>query len=185
MEQTLYTTEGTKYILRTLNTNSILPNTGAAPSVFPFIAINNTNPIFGNAGGMSYFTTKPFVPLSYGFSAFDTVNQIVAADFHSLYYSVISGAGIESKYRNILSKSIPYIQRNYYTDALNNNFMFQYNQLLLSDEDFMQALPQTEIFFFPSIAEAMTSNYVGGVYGSLPIGTYSVTTSFLFYELNP
>jgi hypothetical protein len=183
MEQKLYTVEGTEYIIRTASNNFgiVYASTQNIPK---YVFFNDPPGSTTVVEAIHLNTASPIIPISYSASAYDALGLAVIADISNCYYSVQAGGlVILPMYRNSLSKIYPYVQRVYYTDDNNNNYISRYNQIIFSDRDFIPVSDPLAISMFSSLARAMTD--VGGnpERFQLVAGTYLITITFTYLEL--
>lgn len=179
MQQKLYTREGKEYVIKTVN--NALQVTYAVPTNISKYVFINLPAAFPES--ISLNTSNPIIPISYSASAF--TGSVVSADISNSYFVAQNGKSFEilPAYRQTLGKIYPYIQRIYYTDDNNNNFIIRYNELILSDQDFLATNDALLLGFSSSLGKAMASYFTFVEAFTLPAGTYSLCFSMTYLEL--
>jgi hypothetical protein len=186
MKQVYYTQEGHSYILKSINKDINVTFAGAT-GIINTVGVNLTaaeKAAIVNQTFLFVDTGKKIIPLSYTFSAFNLpVPNTVASNTVKCYYDIGSwGGGAKyNKYKTTLAKTVPYIERIYYTDDLFHAYTVQYNQLVFSDEDFIETSQGLGVRFTGTLTQAMTGQVVESE--SLAAGQYAITITFTYFEM--
>jgi len=179
-----YTQEGNQYILKTANkfTNIV----GLAPQIISAdIYVNVPMSITPGLFDLLVSTNRKIIPLSYSLSVLEFDLEVVTIDI-STPYMVVANTGTSqynSEFRNSLNKKYPYINRNFYTSNNFYNYFLQYNQLVFSENDFINSSTSLTITPMSTLAEANTSIQAGQNPEILIAGNYIVNSSFNYFEL--
>lgn len=191
MQQKLFTQEGKEYIIRTTNnriTSAVFPVPGG---FFKQVYFNNpaappTNPLNPNFAAL-YVSSggKPIIPISYSLSVTEETTLANVVDISNVYYvaRITLSSQVMPAYLLSLGKLYPYAERVYYTDNNSNNFIVRYNQAVFSNNDFLSTADNINVKFSNSLANAMNSIGLVNEIPVIPPGTYTITVSVTYFEL--
>ena len=181
MKQVFYTQEGRPYVVK-VQTRYISAYVLAAPqNIFRGVYVNSPSGIV-DPFRLDLSATNNIIPISYSFGAI-TVANVNVANISCCYFSALTGPPpvFLPNYRTALAKAYPFIERIFYTDALNYNFVSRYNQITFSNDDFLVVNNPFSIYMHPELDNAMVGP-VGNI-GALAAATYNIAITFTFLEI--
>lgn len=179
MNNTLYTQEGSAYVIKSITTSDIITSL-VDLQVDTAVGVNTD--YSANIGNIRLNTTRKLIPLSYTFSVIlGAAGHAVTVDIQTPYYLASNTTELIVKYRTCLAKAVPYVQRNYYTDNLNYNLISRYNQVIYSDNDFIDVNSPFFLYFQGNLAAAMVAlGYTDII--TIPAQRYLYTVTFVYAE---
>jgi len=184
-----YTQEGSPYVLKVQTYSTI----NRAASTFPLVVQINlpeNAPVSTQPSVLVFDTPNWILPLQCNFTLAQTGTSIMIANISSCYYNftrTFNGVLLNTQNTDILSgfsKSIPHINRIFFTDNNNYAFNIRYNQIYLSQKDFIDP-NEAQIRFKPNLNSSLLStNSAFGIDNiSIPPGNYDSNMTFLYFEL--
>lgn len=180
MKQLFYTQEGNPYILKTANKTSVLSI--AAPQVLYKQVIFNSESLGAfpeQSIGIS--AVKKIIPVSYTISAFLNAAGTLNANISECYYITYYASTSSTKNRSCLAKSVPLIDRVFYTDDANHGYSFRYSQAVYSDTDFLDTDNLT-LYMVNTLDRAMCFQY-DQASPSLAAADYTLAITFTYFEM--
>jgi hypothetical protein len=181
-----YTQEGSPYILRSISVNAAV-TLAVQTNINLSVMVNFDSAIVAALPlVMGFNTSNKIIPISYNFSALDNVAPYTTvADISTSYYFVGDGVntGVLPNYKKPFAKSVPYIDRIYYTSQFFYNYNIRYNDILFADEDFIDASQKVVITFSPDLPGATVGIRTNANTAPLPAATYNISISMLYYEM--
>jgi len=187
MDKTYYTTEGNKYILKSVTKN--INNLTLIANIFcvPTLHVNRPEiePFIINAPNeASVITPKKIIPLSCTFSAISiNIGNLIRADVISPFWFVLL-PDLVNNYIGVkaLSKFSPVINRSYFTNTAFFAYNTDYNSISVSVTDFINTSPGLIVRFCDNLAGALTG-MVNVDFITLNPDSYRTSVTFLYFEL--
>jgi hypothetical protein len=175
--QLYYTQEGSAYRLKVIS-NRIESTVLPAGTFDPWFIVGNTEvslPI--NYQTIQLVTSKSVVPVYCVYSIYDIAGNAVICTIATPYSSQINGGAFVTKWFQALNKIVPNADMRYRDATTPNNFTelsLRYNQIVLSDEDFISPADGNLFIFTPNLGQA----YGAGLGGIVTLGSANVRIEY-------
>jgi hypothetical protein len=180
MDQYYYTEEGEKYVLRVI-TKTEPATVGVSGLVVPAVTLNNPTPSTDNGWQLSLQTEKKIIPLLYGLTMINNTGVMVdiVSPYYALFISVPTSLSLENQ--RSLFKTVPNIERQYFTDNSHYGYGLKYGQCVYKGSDFLEPSKNNVMLFMPDMGSAAGGVYTGGWIFLTP-GSYLASVQFLYFE---
>lgn len=183
MKQLFYTEEGSAYIVKTV-TKNLMGQVIADPINYQLIA-NVNQPVSASLATIQVTTPKRIIPVCANL-AFVSTAGVTTANISSVYYGAIRGnVPNENAYdqQSSQAKMFPLVDQIFYTTNNLYAYNVRYTQAVFTDSDFIDVSAGVSFYFQSDLAQALTIMPNGGSLVVIPAGTYYISETFTFLEL--
>ena len=184
MEKIFYTIEGKPYILKSVTKNN-QGISGITLIHYPTLQINLNNVVVDTISDFNIKNSKKIIPVSASLGVFDVGQNISVIDFNSPFYFVAIGTTITPSFygTRAIAKSLPLIQRSFYTDDFHLSYKFEYEEATYSEGDFVPTNTGMVTMFTPSQAIGTTISTTGILFTANPATSYNTSLTITYFEL--
>jgi hypothetical protein len=185
MKRIYYTQEGSPYCVKIATKNSTILSPGGTFQLR--VCLNSKGTLFGGLQtAISIDTNKRIVPIQM-FASFTDDQSTPYVDIASVAYACYKNAGLDRSFDHqpSLMKIFPFADLIYSSSDEFYQYKVDYNQPVLSDNDFLKSSEDYRLYYQRNLSNALTSN---GATAAIPNGglstlTFYISVGFIYFEM--
>lgn len=178
MKQVFYTQEGKKYVLKTVS--KVLDDQPGGPYDATPVLVFNSPGFSENPFRVLVDSPRKIIPISCTATARNTSGTVI--DITSCYYALIRTT-VSYDHLQGISKSIPLIDSQYYTNENFYSYNFRYTQAVYSESDFIDPNGGLQLYFVNNKTDAL-GGWTSASAPTMPAGSaFRTVVIFTYFEL--